>query len=430
MKLKAILELFGIFSRKNEAAPKKAPSKTVRTRPVKKQHSGGHDNGDAPFSGKRIFYYFLFALLFLGLYLAYRLMQPFWDTIILACILAALSHPIYTKIKNRVGGRDYLASGLTIAMLCIVVCIPVGFFIAKLIPQASESIRGLSSWLTGGNLDILVEEKIDPLLTWLNEEVVPWAEIDVQDIKDGIVGFSRDAGKIMLGLGTGIVFDSIYLLAQFLLMLLIMFFLLKDGEGMVKTVKRLTPLREEQEDRILSTMRRMAKSVLVGGFAVAAIQGLVGGIGLAIVGIPALFWGTVMAFAALVPVLGTGLVWVPSVVYLLLTGHTGQAIFLAIWCGILVTSIDSILRPIIMRGSSKISLLFLFMCILGGIKAFGPLGLIYGPLILAFVMVMITIYSEEYSDSLRPMKHARPGHEGQKAPQRARPFGGRRKRIF
>jgi hypothetical protein len=101
-----------------------------------------------------------------------------------------------------------------------------------------------------------------------------------------------------------------------------------------------------------------------------------------------------------VPILGTALVWVPSVLYLWVYGQGNSAVFLLLWCAILVTSVDSFLRPVLIRGKTKTSLLFLFMSVLGGIKAFGALGIAYGPLILSFVGVMLGIYSDEYSESL------------------------------
>ncbi len=367
----------------------------------KAAHVSQGNNGIVPsacFDTRRIFYYFLFALLFLALYLTYLLMQPFWHTIILACIFAALVHPVYTRIKRKTGLRDYMASGLTLGVVVLLFCLPLTFFILQLIPQATSSIRDLSQWLGSNHLEIFINDKVIPFLHWVNDDVLTMVDIGVDDIRNSVMNLSRTAGQRLVGWGTGFVVDSVTIFINFLLMLLIMFFLLKDGSGMLKKLRQITPLREEQEENILQSLYRMAGAVLIGSFSIAAIQGLVGGIGLAIVGIPPLFWGSVMAAAALVPVIGTGLIWLPAVSYLALIGEYKSAVFLLAWCGILVTSIDSILRPIIMRGNSKVSLLFLFMSIFGGIKVFGMLGLIYGPLILSFVLAMVNIYSTEFED--------------------------------
>jgi predicted PurR-regulated permease PerM len=107
-----------------------------------------------------------------------------------------------------------------------------------------------------------------------------------------------------------------------------------------------------------------------------------------------------MCFASLIPVLGTGLVWFPASVYLLLTGRWEMGVFLLVWCGLGVTSIDTFLRPYFMRGSSGMPLLAIFLSVIGGLQTFGAAGLLYGPLILAFVMVMLRMYGEEFREIL------------------------------
>jgi predicted PurR-regulated permease PerM len=351
-----------------------------------------------PFSGVRIFYFFLFAMLFLAMYLGYLLVLPFFHTIVLACIFAALSHPLYSLVLKRVR-QPWLASGVTLIMLVVVVCLPVAFFVISMIPQAARISADFSQWLVSNRLEVFINDQVYPVLHWLQTEL-SWMDMDVANIREDLLTYSREIGSFLVTTGTGFVVNTFTLVVNFFLMLLIMFFLLKDGEGMVNVIKHLTPLRADQEDSIIHNLRRMARAVLVGGFMVAALQGLVGGIGLAIVGLPAMFWGVVMAFAALVPVFGTALVWAPMCLYLFLTGNEGQALFLLVWCGALVTSVDSFLRPVIIRGNSKTSLLLLFLAVLGGIKAFGVLGIVYGPLILSFLGVMLGIYSEEYQESL------------------------------
>ncbi|MDR2050436.1 MAG: AI-2E family transporter [Deltaproteobacteria bacterium] len=380
-----------------EARPGAARARAARLGGQRKARTGLAVS--IPFSTRLIFYCFLFALLFLALYLCFLLMRPFSHSIILACIFSSLLHPLYSRIRLKTGCNDYISAGITLILVVVLFCLPLTFFVSQLIPQGGRSIRELAQWLSGNHLDELFNGRILPWLTWINEHGPSFLEleVDIADMRNTLIAFSRGSAQQLLSRGTGFVVNSITLLINFLLMLLIMFFLLKDGESMVNRLKQLTPLSEEQDDNILQSLRRMSGAVLVGGFSVAALQGLVGGIGLGLVGIQPLFWGSVMAAAALVPVLGTGLVWIPAVAYLALSDRISAAVFLAIWCGFLVTSIDSVLRPLILRGNSKVSILFMFMSIFGGIKAFGPLGIIYGPLILGFVLAMLNIYSSEFS---------------------------------
>ncbi len=356
-----------------------------------------------PGDRRTLFAWFLFILLFFSLYLVYRLAQPFLHTIILSCVFSAITHPLYARFLKLTKGRDMVAALMVLLCILLLVVLPLTVFTIGLIPQAARSINAVTTWLAGGHIDEIIQEYISPAMQWLNNQV-PFAQISAEDLRANLLSFSRQSGQVLLGLSTDLVRNAFSLFAHFLLMLLIMFFLLREGEGMVQALKSLAPMRREQGESILHSLRRMARSVLVGGILVAILQGILGGIGLALVGIPGMFWGTVMVFAALVPVVGTGLVWAPAVAYLFIIGYWKSAVFLLIWCGLGVTSVDSFLRPIIMRGSSKISLLFLFMSILGGINAFGMLGLLYGPLILSFSMVMLGIYGTEFHEDLNGNK--------------------------
>ena len=161
-------------------------------------------------------------------------------------------------------------------------------------------------------------------------------------------------------------------------------------------MRALSPLRDEQEERIIHIMKDVGRSVLLGSFLTALCQGLAGGIGLAIVGIPAFFWGSLMGFASLIPFVGMALIWVPAVGYLALMGRWKAALFLFLWCTLLVGMIDNFLRPFLMRGEGKMSPFYVFLAIIGGVTYFGLPGILYGPLILAFARVMLFIYKVEY----------------------------------
>ncbi len=371
-----------------------APSEdTLSRRPARGSRDGVH------FSSRSLLTWFIFGLLLFGLYFAYVLLFPFINTLVLAAVLAAICHPIYSRCLSILRGRQSLAALAVLFCVIILVVIPLVLFIVGLIPQTRQSVTAVVQWLDGTQLNDVFNARLDPVFAWLREHA-PFLDITAEGVKADLVSASRRLGQSLIGLSTNLVGQTLNFFLHFLLFLLAMFFFLKDGAAMVKHIKFLTPLREEQEERIIQNLRRISKAVLVGGFLVAALQGTVGGLGLAFVGVPALFWGTVMAFSSLVPVLGTGLVWVPACLYLIVAGSWKSALFLAIWCGVGVTSIDTFLRPLLMRDASGIPLLFLFLAILGGLHAFGIFGLLYGPLILTFAVVMLKIYGDEYHDQL------------------------------
>ena len=360
----------------------------------------GNGVAGARADGRKLFLWFFLAMLLFSLYLLYYLMQPFLHSIILACVFTAISYPVYLRCLNLTGGRRIPAAFIVLTCIALLIAVLITIFVVGLIPQAKSSIAAINQWLGGAHLGETLNLYIEPILQRVQEQI-PEFGISINEIRDNLTSFSTKAGQFLISKASSLVGNTLIFFAHLLLILLIMFFLLIDGSDLVKRMAYLFPMKSEQTAVIMESLRRMSRAVLVGGFSVAVLQGIVGGIGLAIVGIPALFWGAVMAFAALVPVVGTGLVWGPAVIVLCIMGEWKSAIFLGLWCGILVTSIDSILRPILMRGGAKLPVLFLFMAILGGVNVFGMLGLLYGPMILGLVAVMLDIYAEEYHDVLQ-----------------------------
>jgi predicted PurR-regulated permease PerM len=339
-------------------------------------------------------------MLFFSLYLLYTLMQSFLHSIILACVFTAICHPLYQRCLVLTGNRRVPSALIVLFGIALFLTVLIGIFVAGLIPQAKTSITAVNQWLGGGHLGETLNTYLEPLLQ-LMQEYFPESEISIKDIHDNLTTLSTRAGQYLLGSVSAFVGNTLLVFAHTLLILLIMFFLFIDGRDLVTRISYHFPMKAEQTAVIIDSLRRMSRAVLVGGFSVAVLQGIAGGIGLALVGIPALFWGAVMAFAALVPVLGTSLVWGPAVVFLLITGRWQSALFLALWCGIGVTSIDSFLRPFLLRGGAKVPVLFLFLAILGGVNVFGMLGILYGPMILGLVAVMLDLYAEEYHDILQ-----------------------------
>jgi predicted PurR-regulated permease PerM len=185
-----------------------------------------------------------------------------------------------------------------------------------------------------------------------------------------------------------------------------MFYAFRDGKTMLRYVLRLLPLSHSNEQRLLERIREISRAVLLGTFLTATAQAVVAMIAFWIVGIPALFWGTLLGIASLVPMIGTGIIWVPVVIYLVSIGNHGQAVFLTLWCALIVGLIDNFLRPILMRGRSGMSVLVLFFAILGGIRAFGPLGIIYGPIIFGLCAVALYMYSLEHAGTLKHLERS------------------------
>ncbi|WP_152512925.1 AI-2E family transporter [Desulfovibrio sp. X2] len=344
--------------------------------------------------------WFPLILLLVGLWLIYGIFSPFLDTIIFAIVLAAIFKPLYNRVLPRLGGRETIAALLVALLIAVCILVPAVVFFGGMIGQGREAVTEITTWLKTHDLKTLIQN--EAASAWLArlQAAVPFVDLSQYDIPARLLGITQAFGQRLLSLSTMFLGNAVVFLIHFALMIFFLFYLLKDGRAWLDKLVSLVPMRNEQVEAVFLRLRKVGKAVLVGGLLVALLQGLVGGVGLALVGVPGLFWGTMVAFSSLIPVVGTGLIWVPMAIWLLLIGRWEACVFLSAWYLILVTHIDTFLRPYFMRGSSQMPVLFIFLAVIGGVNAYGPRGILYGPLILSFATAMIRIYGQEYAHVL------------------------------
>ena len=343
---------------------------------------------------------FLLAVLASSLYLAYLILSPFINVLILAIILASIFNPLQMYLERLLKGRNNLAALVIVLIITFVIAIPVFFFTSTLVTQGLQTVNKTNDWVQAGKLNQLIQDpRINMYLAKLNKRF-PFLEISKASIANDLLYLSKSLGQFLLGKVAVVLSNVVNLVAQFFMMIFIAFYLVRDGREMVGAVRYYTPLKGKQQDRIIDGIRVVAKSVLLGTFLTAVCQGFVGAVALQILGFPGLFWGTMMALASLVPIVGAYLVWVPIAIYLVILGEVKSAVFLAVWSAVLLGIIDNFLRPFFMKGKSKMSPFYIFLAILGGVQYFGFKGILYGPLVLSFAMIMLFIYGVEYREEL------------------------------
>jgi predicted PurR-regulated permease PerM len=348
----------------------------------------------------KIFSYFMLFFLVVALIWGFVLVEPFIHTIIISAVLAIIFSPLYVRICARLGERTNIAAGITVAIVVFAIILPTAFLAWGLVTQGMGSVHAITRWVDQADAgNFFRDHRLEPYLDWFRTNL-PFLKIDEATIQAKLLQYSRTFAQSMFDTSATLVGSAAKILLRFFLMIFMVFYFLREGRVMVQKLKYLAPLPTHQEDVIIDSLQRVARAVLFGSLFIAFLQGLVGALGLFIVGIPPLFWGTMMGMAALIPVIGTGLIWLPMSVYLYIFVNPSWAVFFLLWNIIIVTSIDTILRPILMRKAAQVSPFYIFFAILGGIHAFGALGIFYGPLILSFLMVMLKIYSEEYNELL------------------------------
>ncbi|MFW5806728.1 MAG: AI-2E family transporter [Spirochaetota bacterium] len=341
---------------------------------------------------------FVLILLVGALFLSFFVLQAFFNPILFAILLSMLAFPVYRRVLPRLGGRETFAALVVVLAVCAVIIIPVFLFLLLLFLQGAEFARDLVSWIRSGELEAILT---GPALAGLEQRLSDWlAGVDVDlstlNIRERLLGFAETATQYFVSNSVHIFGDVVDVISKFFILVFLLFYLVRDGSRMAQSLRDFLPMRPSQKEAIFQRIRDVTRAVVFGTFAIALIQGVLGGIGLAIVGIPGLIWGTVLGFSSMIPIIGTGLVSIPAVVYLAVTGQYWEGVFFAVWAVLLVGGVDNYLRPFLMQGRAAMSPFYIFLATIGGLSFFGLPGLVYGPLVIAFTAVMIYVYRVEF----------------------------------
>jgi predicted PurR-regulated permease PerM len=343
----------------------------------------------------------LLVLVVSAMYLAFRIVRPFLDPILIAAILAPIVHPLFRWLRARLRGRASPAALIVCLLVVLVILGPLSLLGLSLVSQGSQSVKSIQTWVQQGNLERLTSGPRFEGYRALLARVMPLVGAENLDLKGLVMSATARLGNLVASKAGAVLSSTGGLIADVLLMLFVLFFFVRDGEALLTGLRSLSPLRSDQEESLLKRFRVVSRSSLLGILGTAAAQGAVGGLGLAIAGLPGVFWGSVMAVSSLIPLIGTALVWAPATAFLALTGHQGMALFLALWSIVLVGGIDNFLRPLLMRGGSQMGTLMMFFAVIGGLQLFGLPGMLYGPIVFGLCQVLLQLYQTEFGEFLR-----------------------------
>lgn len=381
------------------AAEKKAPPSIVE--PTKNEVVAAH----APHRSliiEKLPGYFLMACLLVALgYLCY-ILSPFLTVIFIAAVLTTTFYPVYLWVRSYMPNWERAASLLTCLFVILVTLAPLTFFAFMLVDEAGSTYTLIETNMESGKFDkYLLWDEGGVVYDFLKEidSVVDLNEIN---LKDSIVNWAQTLSTFLASQVTAVLAGVSNLLMNIFIMLFSMFYFFKDGKSLVEKLGQLSPLPVVYENQLFSKVKDMVKAIVVGVFLTAIVQGIVGGIGFAIVGISSpLFWATAMALFSLVPLIGTSVIWVPAAIILAILGDYWQAVFIIIWGVVFIGSVDNILRPYLIGGKTHTYPLMTFFVILGGIFTMGFKGIIIGPIILVVLLSFLHIYQTEYYKVLK-----------------------------
>lgn len=345
--------------------------------------------------------YFLILCIVLSFLALLYILSPFLTVILVAAVLTVSFYPIYKWLLSRMQRWPRFASLLSCLFVILVIVVPLTVFIFVLTNQALDTYDLVSQKINSGEFDRYLKWAPGGFFYDLVSQVKPIAEMGNVNLKEAILGRAQDLSSYLFSQAQTIFTGVFSVLFSFLIMLFSMFYFFKDGTKLVDKVGVISPFPRNYEKDLFKRIYSMVRAIVFGVFLTAIAQGVVGGIGFAIAGISnAIFWGATIAFASLIPAVGTALIWVPAAVILAIMGDYGFAIFLAIWGVFAIGSVDNILRPYLIGGKAHTYPLLTFFVILGGIFVMGFKGIIIGPLVLMFMMSFLQIYEIEYSKFL------------------------------
>lgn len=354
---------------------------------------------------------YFFALFVVGVLLLFGwIISPFFNLLVYSATIVVIFYPLYGWLKKMLPKHHSIAALLSTLFVLVAVVTPIVFF-TLFLTQEAVSAYGLISnkWVdwdagalrwnglqnlpwVGGFLQSLGERLgFSDFIYSTDLNLVVW----IKDIAQGVAGFLvAQSTSILTTVG-----DTVL---GFFILVLTVFFFFRDGEHFLSVVRTLSPLPTRYETEIGNKLRDTTYAIVMGTFVTALIQGMAGGVGLAIAGVDNLiFWSTLMSFAALIPYVGPVLVWGPISIALLLQGDVFWGGFLILWGICIVALIDNVARPLLIGSRTRSHALTTFLAVLGGIFIFGLKGIIFGPLILSLTITILHIYQLEYQDVLR-----------------------------
>jgi predicted PurR-regulated permease PerM len=326
--------------------------------------------------GDDTFYPRVFALVTAALLASalFLILRPFLVPILWSMLLALLLFPAQQALGRRLGGRHALTALCLTLLTAVVLIAPLPLLALAFASQAKDLFgRGqrmvADSGISGAG-DLLDIPIVSRAIRWASsvapvdaEQLHGWLMSGLQTLLQGLVAVS---GAFVVG--------ALNALVALAIMLFLLFFFLRDGERMLATAVRLIPMRP---------------------LLTALVQGVLVGIGFALVGLPSpVVFGAIAAVASLIPFVGTALVWVPAVGVLFLQGRWVAALVLAVWSVAVVSSADNVVRPLFISGRAQISTLPVFLGLLGGVTAFGPIGLVVGPVVVALTLTLLRFAEE------------------------------------
>lgn len=329
-------------------------------------------------------------------YALFLIFAPFALAMAWAAFLAFLLFPLNQRLRKRLKGKA-IAAGLLTVMAPITILLPLSALSIEFVAQISSLLKAVQKAAAEWDIKTFSDLQQFPVIARANTWLQAHAGISAEQMQAWLVSGSKEIMQRAASASGWVFLGAVGSLVTFVIMLCFLYFFLVDGDSMLKRARPLIPLDEDRKERLFTQLSAVTRAIVFGTTLTAVLQGFLLGIGFAISGLPSpVVFGVLAALLSLLPVGGSAFVWIPGALWLFVDGHWGYGIFLTVW-GLGLGGLDNVVRPLLISGRAEISTLAVFVGVLGGIPAFGAIGIILGPVVLSLALALI-----EFAEEGRP----------------------------
>ncbi len=354
-------------------------------------------------TSSNIILWFFLALFLVSAFLLGRLLLPFVSVIILGAVVTGIFKPVYIFLRRKI--NPTFSSLITCALVFFILFIPTLFFVGILSKEAyGLYLMGKGAVISDQVKNILetskILEKINLFLSNFHMEITG------TELNKGISELGKVVGLFLYQQASSIASNVLNFFVYFFFMLLVIYYLLIDGDRLVSFIIDLSPLPQEQDKKLIQKFKDMAGAILIGNGLCGMIQGVAGGLVFSLFGLKSPFlWGVIMGLLAFLPIIGVGAVFIPAAVFLIFKERIAAGIFFIVFYVLLSGGVEYLLKPKLVGKRVKMHTLLVFLSIIGGLKLFGILGIIYGPLVTTAFLTLTDIYYTSYQYIIEPCNY-------------------------
>jgi predicted PurR-regulated permease PerM len=347
---------------------------------------------------KRATAVFLSVVAALAVYLCYLIAKPFLNAIVAAIVISIVFFPLHAWMRRLIRRRN-TAAALSTVLVLVIVMVPalvLGVAVSRELTETYQLLtrKGVAQDAASPYLSQVIERPLRLIGRYM--------DVSGFDARATLLRSLEQASRYLLSLGAAALSNLFSFLVDLVIIFLTLFFLFREGNKIQLRAAAVLPLSTDQVERLFATINNTVVANVYGGLAVAAAQGFLTGLAFWVLSLPSpIIWGLVTAVASLIPVVGSAMVWAPACIVLVVAGHWGKALLLLGWGAAVVGQVDALVRPYVISKQVTVHTLLLFFALLGGVKAFGIMGLFIGPVVLSVTTAVLGML-EEMNSSPQP----------------------------